>query len=64
MNLGKAITEAHLRTCLYSNEQIDLLKHQQLPAETVEMYKNLVGQHIFFGETIIIYFHFYMNIYY
>ncbi|GFN88986.1 nuclear receptor ror-beta [Plakobranchus ocellatus] len=42
VNLGKAITEAHLRTCLYSNEQINLYKHQVVPQEDVEAYKNLV----------------------
>ncbi|CAG5125727.1 unnamed protein product, partial [Candidula unifasciata] len=40
INLGKAITEAHLRTCLYSNEQINLLKHQTLPQDRVTMFKN------------------------
>uniref|UniRef100_A0A2C9K1K7 Nuclear hormone receptor HR3 n=1 Tax=Biomphalaria glabrata TaxID=6526 RepID=A0A2C9K1K7_BIOGL len=46
VNLGKAITEAHLRTCLYSNDQIDQLKHQHLPQEQVEIYKRLPHRHL------------------
>ncbi|XP_059177986.1 probable nuclear hormone receptor HR3 [Physella acuta] len=46
VNLGKAITEAHLRTCLYSNEQIDHLKHQHLPQEQVDLYKRLTHRQL------------------
>ncbi|CAG5114455.1 unnamed protein product [Candidula unifasciata] len=46
INLGKAITEAHLRTCLYSNEQIEIFKRQILPQEQVEIYKNLTHRQL------------------
>ncbi|RUS82007.1 hypothetical protein EGW08_010234, partial [Elysia chlorotica] len=46
VNLGKAITEAHLRTCLYSNEQINLYKHQVVAQEDVESYKNLTHREL------------------
>nr|KAG5688540.1 hypothetical protein BaRGS_010175 [Batillaria attramentaria] len=39
VTLGNAISEAHLRTCLYSNEQIELLKQQTVTQEVVNAYK-------------------------
>ena len=41
--LTKAIADAHLRTCLYTNEQIERMKGQLAPQEQVETYKNMVG---------------------
>ena len=44
--LTKAISDAHLRTCLYTNEQIDRMKGQLAPQEQVEAYKNMVRTQI------------------
>ena len=40
--LTKAIADAHLRTCLYTNEQIERMKGQLAPREQVEAYKSMV----------------------
>ncbi|KAK7096315.1 hypothetical protein V1264_005620 [Littorina saxatilis] len=39
--LGSAISEAHLRTCLYSSEQIEAMKQQPVPHELVGTFKNM-----------------------
>ena len=43
MALGNAISDAHLRTCLYSNEHIDVLKQRPVLPEVVNTYKGMVG---------------------
>lgn len=40
--LTKAITEAHSRTCLYTNEQIEKLRCQVAPPDEVERYQEMV----------------------
>ena len=40
--LGNAISEAHLRTCLYSSEQIEALKQQTAPHDLVAAYSAMV----------------------
>ena len=39
----KAVLDAHLRTCLYSAEQIDLLKSNLPSTETINTYKSMVS---------------------
>ncbi len=41
--LTKAISDAHVRTCLYTNEQIERMRGQLAPQEQVEAYKNMVS---------------------
>ena len=41
--LGNAISEAHLRTCLYSSEQIEAMKQQAVSQEVVNTYKGMVS---------------------
>ncbi|XP_025082341.1 probable nuclear hormone receptor HR3 isoform X1 [Pomacea canaliculata] len=41
VTLGNAISEAHLRTCLYTNEQIEALKQQSVAQEVVEAYRSM-----------------------
>ncbi|VDI83019.1 nuclear receptor subfamily 1 group F member 4 [Mytilus galloprovincialis] len=38
---SKAVLDAHLRTCLYSADQIDLLKSNLPSTETINTYKNM-----------------------
>ncbi|XP_076438819.1 putative nuclear hormone receptor HR3 [Babylonia areolata] len=42
--LGSAIAEAHLRTCLYSSDQIEALKQQVVPQDLVAAYTNMSHQ--------------------
>ena len=41
--LGNAISEAHLRTCLYSSEQIEAMKQQAVSQEVLNTYKGMVS---------------------
>lgn len=46
VTMGNAISEAHLRTCLYSNEQIELLKQQTVSQDIVNAYQSMTHRQL------------------
>ncbi|XP_056002619.1 probable nuclear hormone receptor HR3 isoform X2 [Ostrea edulis] len=39
--LGKAVTEAHMRTCLYTKDQIEHIKSSMTPQDIIETFKSM-----------------------
>ncbi|XP_060076316.1 probable nuclear hormone receptor HR3 [Ylistrum balloti] len=46
VTFGKAIIDAHVRTCLYSKEQIDLVKSNLPTLEILEAFKNMTHKQL------------------
>lgn len=41
--LGKAVTEAHMRTCLYTSDQIQHIQSSLTPQEIIDTFKSMVS---------------------
>ncbi|XP_046575851.1 probable nuclear hormone receptor HR3 isoform X2 [Haliotis rubra] len=46
VSFGKAVMEAHMRTCLYNNDQIETLKQRPATAEQVVAYKSMTHRQL------------------